>query len=64
MPKTDVARVQSALVQAGYTTPTDGIWNPQSATALTQFQGNRAIAATNGGIDGSTLSALGLNEQK
>lgn len=60
MSKPKLERVQEALAKAGYTTPTDGIWNDDSAAALISFQANRALPTTHGGIDGSTLSALGL----
>jgi hypothetical protein len=60
MPKQDIVRIQSALSQAGYDTTTDGVWGSQSEAALVQFQANRALPATNGMIDHSTLSALGL----
>jgi Putative peptidoglycan binding domain len=60
MPKQDIVRIQSALSQAGYDTTTDGVWGSQSEAALVQFQANRALPATEGMIDHSTLSALGL----
>lgn len=60
MTKPDIEKVQEALVKAGYKTPTDGVWTDDSTAALVSFQANRALPATHGGIDGSTLSALGL----
>jgi peptidoglycan hydrolase-like protein with peptidoglycan-binding domain len=63
MPKPDLQRIQSALAKAGYDPgTTDGAWTPQSATALSQFQANRALPSTNGKVDHSVLSALGLNK--
>ena len=63
MPKPELQRIQSALAKAGYDPgTTDGAWTPQSATALTQFQANRALPSTNGKVDHSVLSALGLNK--
>lgn len=59
MPKTEVAKVQQALKQQGYDPGTvDGTWGSGSTEALKNFQANRAIAATNGLIDSSTLHAL------
>ena len=63
MPKPELQRIQSALAKAGYDPgTTDGAWTPQSATALSQFQANRALPGTNGKVDHSVLSALGLNK--
>lgn len=63
MAKPDVARIQDALVKAGYDPgATDGSWTPQSTTALNLFVANRALPATNGRVDHSVLSALGLNK--
>ena len=63
MPKPELQRIQSALAKAGYDPgTTDGAWTPQSASALSQFQANRALPSTNGKVDHSVLSALGLNK--
>lgn len=59
MPQAEVAKVQQALRQQGYDPgAVDGTWGPQSAEALKDFQTNRAIAASHGLIDSSTLHAL------
>ena len=63
MAKPELQRIQDALVKAGYDTGgTDGVWSPQSAAALNQFEANRSLPSTNGKIDHSVLSALGLNK--
>lgn len=62
MAKPEVERVQQALVKAGYQADTNGVWSAGSEAALKEFQANRALPATNGRIDRSTLSALGLGK--
>lgn len=62
MSTSDIQRIQGALVNAGYLTTVDGVWNDQSAAALNAFKTNRALPNTNGGVDHSVMSALGLNK--
>ena len=61
MSKPKIQQVQQTLKQFGYDPGNvDGVWGPESAQALAQFQANRSLPATKGMIDGTTASALHL----
>jgi peptidoglycan hydrolase-like protein with peptidoglycan-binding domain len=61
MPKAQIQQVQKTLTEFGYSPGNaDGVWTPESAQALAQFQANRALPTTKGLIDQTTASALHL----
>jgi peptidoglycan hydrolase-like protein with peptidoglycan-binding domain len=54
------AEIQKALIEAGFNPGTpDGVWGPNSVTALQDFQASRGLEST-GRIDSLTLIQLGL----
>lgn len=55
-----VESVQASLAQEGYAVSVDGVWGPQSAEALRQFQQANNLDAT-GQIDAQTLAALNVD---
>jgi|SRR5215471_2281293 len=53
--------VQQRLKQSGiYAGPTDGVWGPESAAALEQFQRANGLQVT-GQLNQATVATLGLN---
>jgi len=57
---TQVESVQASLAQEGYAVSVDGVWGPQSAEALRQFQQANNLDAT-GQINAETLAALNVD---
>lgn len=55
-----VESIQASLAQEGYNVSVDGVWGPQSAEALRQFQQANNLDAT-GQIDAQTLAALNVD---
>lgn len=55
-----VESVQASLAQEGYNVSVDGVWGPQTADALRQFQQANSLDAT-GEIDARTLAALNVD---
>ena len=56
-----VMAVQQRLKQSGaYGGPTDGVWGPESAAALEQFQRAHGLQVT-GQLNQATVATLGLN---
>jgi len=56
-----VMAVQQRLKQNGaYAGPTDGVWGPESAAALQQFQRANGLQVT-GQLNQATVATLGLN---
>src|SRR5215470_18226916 len=56
-----VMAVQQRLKQTGaYGGPTDGVWGPESAAALEQFQRAHGLQVT-GQLNQATVATLGLN---
>ncbi|MEO8506773.1 MAG: peptidoglycan-binding domain-containing protein [Betaproteobacteria bacterium] len=55
-----VRSAQMALNNQGYNVSVDGQWGPNTQDAVRRFQAERGIAQT-GTLDGTTLSALGVN---
>jgi len=56
-----VMAVQQRLKQNGaYAGPTDGVWGPESAAALEQFQRANGLQVT-GQLNQATVATLGLN---
>ena len=56
-----VMAVQQRLKQSGvYGGPTDGVWGPESAAALEQFQRANGLQVT-GQLNQATVATLGLN---
>ncbi|MBV8913495.1 MAG: peptidoglycan-binding protein [Acetobacteraceae bacterium] len=56
-----VATVQQRLKQAGlYGGATDGVWGPESGTALERYQRSNGLAVT-GQLNPATVAMLGLN---
>lgn len=55
-----VESVQASLAQEGYNVSVDGVWGPQSAEALRQFQQANNLDAT-GQINAQTLAALNVD---
>ena len=56
-----VAAVQQRLKQNGaYGGPTDGVWGPESAAALEQFERAHGLQVT-GQLNQATVATLGLN---
>ena len=56
-----VMAVQQRLKQSGaYGGPTDGVWGPESAAALEQFQRTHGLQGT-GQLNQATVATLGLN---
>jgi peptidoglycan hydrolase-like protein with peptidoglycan-binding domain len=59
--QTGVMAVQQRLKQNGvYGGPTDGVWGPESAAALEQFQRANGLQVT-GQLNQATVATLGLN---
>lgn len=56
---TQVQSVQASLRDEGYAVSVDGVWGPQTAEALRQFQTANNLSPT-GEIDSETLSALDI----
>jgi peptidoglycan hydrolase-like protein with peptidoglycan-binding domain len=57
-----VQQIQQALDKNGFGAGrTDGIWGPETRTALLNFQKSKNMGAANGGLDSQTLAALQLN---
>lgn len=55
-----VRRIQQALIDRGYkVNSADGVWGPQTATALRSFQRDKGLDAT-GRADPQTLATLGV----
>jgi peptidoglycan hydrolase-like protein with peptidoglycan-binding domain len=60
----DVRKVQSSLNEAGFQAgPVDGIWGPQTAGALRNFQQARGLEAS-GQLDDQTILALGFSREE
>ncbi len=49
--------VQASLNDAGHSLPVDGVWGPQTASALRAFQEDNNLPAT-GSLNSETLAAL------
>jgi peptidoglycan hydrolase-like protein with peptidoglycan-binding domain len=61
MPKAQVQQIQQTLTESGYSPGNvDGVWTPESAQALAQFQANRSWPTTKGLVEQTTASALHL----
>lgn len=57
-PSAEVRDAQQKLRELGfYDRPVDGIWGPETRTAVERFQGYRGVAVT-GALDGPTLNAI------
>lgn len=54
-----IENVQSKLQQEGYTVSADGIWGPQTISALRDFQRENDLSVT-GSLNNETLAALDL----
>lgn len=52
-----IENAQSSLKSEGYTVSVDGVWGPQTAAALREFQQERGLSAT-GELNTETLAAL------
>jgi len=52
--------IQQALNDNGYNVAVDGIWGPNTESALRQFQASRNLPQT-GSADSQTLAALGVS---
>jgi predicted 2-oxoglutarate/Fe(II)-dependent dioxygenase YbiX len=60
-----VQQIQQALNKAGFSTGhVDGIWGPDTRTALTNFQKSKNMGAANGELNDQTLAALKLNPRQ
>lgn len=55
-----IQQVQESLKSEGHSVTADGVWGPQTASALRQFQENNGLTPT-GSIDSQTLAALDIN---
>jgi peptidoglycan hydrolase-like protein with peptidoglycan-binding domain len=55
-----VQEVQTSLRNEGYSVSTDGVWGPQTAEALRQFQQANGLSTT-GTVNAETLAALEIN---
>jgi peptidoglycan hydrolase-like protein with peptidoglycan-binding domain len=57
-----VRQIQQALDKNGFKAGrTDGIWGPETRSALMNFQKSKDIGAANGELNDETLAALELN---
>lgn len=54
-----IQNAQSSLRNEGYTVSVDGVWGPQTAAALREFQQERGLSAT-GELNTETLAALDI----
>jgi murein L,D-transpeptidase YcbB/YkuD len=59
MSEDDIRRLQQALADQGHDLEVDGIWGPNTQTALREFQERQGMDAT-GQLDQETLSALDI----
>jgi predicted 2-oxoglutarate/Fe(II)-dependent dioxygenase YbiX len=60
-----VEQIQQALNKAGFSTGhVDGIWGPDTRTALMNFQKSKNMGAANGELNHQTLAALKLNPRE
>lgn len=55
-----IQSVQASLNNAGHSLSADGVWGPQTASALRQFQQENGLTPT-GSIDSQTLAALDVD---
>jgi Putative peptidoglycan binding domain len=57
-----IQQIQQALDKNGFGAGrVDGIWGPETQSALAKFQKSKNMGAANGQLDNETLSALQLN---
>lgn len=56
----DIQSIQTSLRNQGFNVNADGVWGPETASALRQFQQNNDLDAS-GALDMDTQSALNLN---
>jgi peptidoglycan hydrolase-like protein with peptidoglycan-binding domain len=57
-----VRQIQQALDKNGFSAGrADGIWGPETRSALMNFQKSKNVGAANGELDDETLAALELN---
>jgi peptidoglycan hydrolase-like protein with peptidoglycan-binding domain len=62
MSRHQVMQIQQALDKNGFSAGrADGIWGPETRSALMNFQKSKNIGAANGELDDQTLAALDLN---
>lgn len=59
----DVRNVQERLSNNGYSVSVDGVWGPQTASAIRDFQSDNDLSVT-GRLDSQTISALELNRSE
>ncbi len=59
--RNDIVQIQQALNSQGYYRGTaDGVWGPNTASAVQKFQASHQINAS-GNVDAATLDQLGVN---
>lgn len=61
MDSSTIQNAQNSLRDEGYSISVDGVWGPETAAALRQFQQENGLDAT-GALDSETMAALDIQQ--